>query len=122
MAKDDYDVIVYRVLVYLYACLKGKIMFEKVTFDAAVMKDIDNEGYIERVLQLMQEEGLIQGLTFVKAWGDEVILTSDISEAQIMPAGIHYLQENAKMKAVGEKLKAAVDMIAKLAAMIGLFV
>ena len=32
MAKDDYDVIVYRVLVYFYACMKRKIMFEEETF------------------------------------------------------------------------------------------
>ena len=29
MAKDDYDVIAYRVLVYLYGCMKREIMLER---------------------------------------------------------------------------------------------
>lgn len=122
MAKDDYDVIVYRVLVYLYACLKHKIMFEDETFNAAVKKNIDSDEYFVNVICMMQEEGLIRGLAFVKAWGGDVILASDMSEAKITPIGIQHLQENSKMKAVGEMLKATVDLISKLAVIIGLFV
>lgn len=39
MAKDDYDVIVYKILVYLYAFMKRKITFEEDVFQATVKKE-----------------------------------------------------------------------------------
>lgn len=65
-------------------------------------------------------EGHIEGLVFTNSWGDEWIPTSDIQNARITPDGIHYLQENGRMKKVGEMLKESVDIIAKLASMIKL--
>lgn len=121
MAKDDYDAIVYRVLVYLYACLKRKIIFEKETFQSTVRKNVESDEYFYDVLRMMQDEGLIKGLCFKKIWGGDVILVSDMSEAKITPAGIHYLEDNDKMRKVGNVLKGAADTIAKLAAIIGLF-
>lgn len=121
MAKDDYDVIIYKILVYLYACLKRKILFEKTTFDAAVKKDVENDVYFAEILKMMQEEGLIEGLTFADMWGGDVVLANEIKDAKITAKGIHYLEENALMAKVGEKLKNSVDTIAKLAALVGLF-
>lgn len=121
MAKDDYDVIVYRVLVYLYACLKRKIIFDETTFQATVRKNIENDEYFTSVLEMMQKEGLIEGLVFTKAWGGLVILASDIEDARITAEGIHYLKENSTMNKIGENLKDAVDIIASLASAIGLF-
>lgn len=115
MAKDDYDVIVYRVLVYLYACLKHEIMFDRRVFDATVRKCVDNESYFLTVLQMMQTEGLIEGLDFADAWGGDSILISDLSDAKITVEGIHYLKENSVMRRVAEALKESVDIIAKLA-------
>ena len=121
MAKDDYDVIVYRVLVYLYGCLKGKTVYEEKTFRAAVMKGVTSEEYIVRVLNMMQEEGLIRGLAIARAWGNVYILASDMSEAEITPDGIRYLKENSTMKKVGDTLREAADIIASLASLLGLF-
>lgn len=115
MAKDDYDVIVYRILVYLYAVLKQKIMFENLTFQKAVRKNVESDEYFTEILKMMQEEGLINGLVFAKAWGGIVLLASDISDAKITVAGIHYLNENSRMKQIGTMLKESVDLIAKLA-------
>ena len=118
MAKDDYNVIVYRVLVYLYACMKRKIMFEKATFQEAVRKNVESDTYFADILRMMQDEGLIEGLTFAKAWGGDVILITDVEDAKITAAGIRYLQENSTMKKVGDMLKETVDIISKLAAII----
>lgn len=120
MAKDDYDVIVYRILVYLYACMKRKISFEDATFQAAVRKNVESDEYFADVLRTMQEEGYIRGLVFVHAWCGDYILASDISDARITAAGIHYLEENSKMKKVGEFLKESVDIISTLAQMLAL--
>ena len=120
MAKDDYDVIAYRVLVYLYACMKRKILFEDVTFQAAVRKNVESDEYFASILRMMQDEGYIRGLMFTDAWGGDFILASDIRNARITAAGIHYLQENSKMKKVGEALKESVDIISKLAQIVAI--
>ncbi|MDO5014534.1 MAG: hypothetical protein Q4E28_01065 [Clostridia bacterium] len=41
MAKDDYDVIVFKILLYYYAVLKRKIVFEKTSLKYTVT-DSDN--------------------------------------------------------------------------------
>lgn len=120
MAKDDYDVIVYRVLVYLYACLKREIIFEKITFQEAVRKNVENDAYFNDVLSMMQGEGLIEGLVFTKAWGGDLILSSNMSDAKITASGIRYLKENGIMSKVGSMLKESADTIAKLASLISL--
>ena len=120
MAKDDYDVIVYRILVYLYACMKHKIMFENITFEKAVRKNIESDEYVTDILVMMQKEGLITGVIGAGAWG-ESILVSEYSDLKITVDGIHYLKENSTMKKVGETLKETVDIIAKLAGIIKLF-
>ena len=121
MAKDDYDVIVYRVLVYLYGCMKREIMYEDATFQASVRKNVESDEYFADVLRMMQAEGLIEGLVFTKAWGGDVIMVSPFKDAKITPHGIRYLKDNAKMKLVGDALKESVDIIAKLASTLMLF-
>ena len=118
MAKDDYDVIVYRILVYLYGCLKHKIIYKEETFRASVRKHVDSEEYFAHIVRMMQEEELIEGLAFTKAWGGDVILLSGMNEARITAKGIHYLEENSKMNKVGQMLKESADLIAKLASIL----
>ncbi|MBQ6481384.1 MAG: hypothetical protein IJI45_09725 [Anaerolineaceae bacterium] len=117
MAKDDYDIIVYRVLVYLYACLKRRILFDEAIFRATVRKDIESEEYFTKALEMMQEEKLIRGLEFAHS-GNISVLVSDIKETEITPDGIHYLKENSRMEKIGEALKKAVDIIADIAGLL----
>ena len=119
MAKDDYDVILCRILIYFYACKKRKILFDRETFRKTVMKDV-NEDYFTEILDMAQEEGFIKGLTIAKAWQGTYILASDIEEAEITAAGIRYLNENSRAKKVLQLLKDAAESIAQLAGLIGL--
>ncbi len=50
MAKDDYDTIVYKILLYLYACLKRKIVFDRTTFFKAIDKDAICDEYLADIL------------------------------------------------------------------------
>ena len=114
MAKDDYDVIVFKVLLYYYAVLKRKILFEKITFDKVIgINDISEEYFIE-VLLMMQEDGYIKNLAVKKAWGGDYILLSDFDEIKITSKGIEYLKENSKMQKVKEKILEFVDLASKL--------
>ena len=114
MAKDDYDVIVYKILLYYYAILKRKISYKRETFEALIAKaDISNE-YLTDILRMMQGEGQIDGVRFTKAWGGNCILISDLSEISITPAGIRYLNENTIMKRIGKTISEIPGIAASL--------
>lgn len=114
MAKDDYHVIAYKILLYLYAVLKRKIVFDKISFDAVLSKASVSEEYLMDVIRMMQDEGLIRGASFTKAWGNVYILASDITDITITPAGIDYLEGNAMMKKAGAALKEAPGIVSSL--------
>lgn len=120
MANDDYDVILCKVLVYLYAVMKRKTVFISEEFEKTVKRDA-NEEYFKDVLRLAQEEGFIAGLNFTRAWGGTYILLSAYSDMEITAAGIRYLNENSGMRKVLNTLKQGVDVIASLASIVGLY-
>lgn len=114
MAKDNYDVVVYKVLLYLYACLKRKAVFDEATFRKTVGGDAVNDDYLDDVLHMMSQEGLIKGMAFTKAWGSTYMAISDPSDMKITVKGIQYLQDNDKMKKVENFLLESCDIVASL--------
>lgn len=120
MAKDDYNVILYKILVYLYACMKRRIMFDERTFRETISKNAGSDEYLVSILYMAQRDGLIDGLAFQTAWGKTRILPSDLRDAEITSKGIEYLTENSMMQKVGKALRESVDAIAELANIIQL--
>lgn len=120
MAQDDYDVIVFRILTYLYAVMKRKEVFQQLNYDHAIKKSKINEDYLNDVYRLMANEGLIEGTLFKETWGTALIPLFDEKDLRITAKGIHYLEDNDKMKAVGKFLLDKADDIVKLVATTGL--
>jgi hypothetical protein len=120
MAKDDYNVIVYKILTYLYATLKGKEVFTQIKYDKAIDKKHINEDYLIRIYRMMSEEGLIENANFTKAWGRVYIPLFEERELEITAKGIHYLEDNSKMKEAGRFLMDKADSIADLIVSVGL--
>ena len=101
MAKDDYFVLVYKILAYLYTVLK-----EGRSPDA-------NEPYWAYIMENLQAQGYITGLTVVAAWGGARSI-SNLERCQITPDGIAYLFENnllAKAKELLKDVKAMTPFI-----------
>lgn len=120
MSKDDYDVIVFKILTYFYAVTKGKIVFIPTEYHHAIGYKNINEDYLLRIYKMMSDDGLIEELLFTKPWGSTLIPLFDESDIAITSKGVHYLEENDKMKAVGNYLKDKADTIINLAIAIGL--
>lgn len=120
MAKDDYDVIVFKILTYLYAVTKGKIVFMPSEYHHAIGYKNINEDYLIRIYKMISDEGLIERLSFTKPWSGVLIPLFDEKDIVITAKGIHYLEENDKMKTVGNYLKDKADTIINLAISIGL--
>jgi hypothetical protein len=114
MAIDDYDVVVFKILLYYYAIFKGTILFNETEFKRAIKYDSFADGYLERVLKLMSEENLIDEVYVSKAWGNQYMMLNDLSDIEITAEGIHYLKENSGMENVKKYLLDHVEMISAL--------
>lgn len=103
MAKDDYNYLVFKILTYLYGCYQRKFSFDKVAFYGKISDKVAEETLID-TLRFMTDEGLINGLVFVRVWGNEYILASDIGDMSITSAGIRYLLNNDIMQALKKSI------------------
>ena len=109
MAKDDYFVIVAKILVYLYAKLKGKNKVPAVEYIHPLSKDFPiSEDYLNMIIDEMAYHGYIKINRF-KAWGGEVVLR-DIDSIRITQEGIEYLRDNSTMKKLADTIPMAASI------------
>lgn len=93
MAKDDYFVLVYKILAYLYTILKeGNSPDPQMLQHDSRLLGV-NELYWTYIMENLQEQGYITGLTIITPWGSTKMI-SDLECCQITPDGIAYLFEN----------------------------
>ena len=111
MSKNDYFVIVYQVLSYLYQCLKSgdNIDTEVLQPGRGLIPKID-EKYWRYVLFNMLKEGYADGYVMKTYWGDTIGIPVDLSGATITPKGIEYLHENGMMQKVKQFAKNAIEL------------
>ncbi len=111
MAKDDYFVISYRILIYLYGCLKeGQLAsLEYLRYDTndfPVKKD-----YWQYILRHLYEEGFIEGVVLIPILGQNIKGIKLTDQLTITPKGIAYLQENSTMQKAKAFLKDLKEII-----------
>jgi hypothetical protein len=108
MAKDDYFVIVYRFLKYLYDCLKKS---KKPSCDVlnGSFFCVDDD-YWEYIVKHLTEDGYIEGAVFVPISGVVGLKLSKTDRIEITPKGILFLDDNS----VFNKIKGVVKDIAEI--------
>lgn len=110
MAKDDYDVIVCNILVYLYKRLKSKTDVTEEIFLQQGTKDLPiSQEYLYYVLEHMLKDNLIEGCVLNRAWGGDII-NVNISDIKITPNGIHYLRDNSVMNVIAKSIPGAASI------------
>lgn len=110
MAKDDYPVIVYQILAYLYQCLKrGEDMDARmISTDSDLFKANGqniNKRYWSYIIYNMQKENLINGVIFADFDGIKQPVPINWEDCQITPLGIEYLTNNSFLHKAKEFLK-----------------
>ncbi|MDR2977549.1 MAG: YjcQ family protein [Streptococcaceae bacterium] len=106
MAKDDYFVVAYKILTYLYQCLKRGDKPEDSALTATAYQL--NESYWQFIVESLVNECYLDGVTDVSIIGGERhTFTHDL---RITPKGIGYLMvmDNPFMKKVENALKISV--------------
>lgn len=111
MSKDDYHVIVYRILAYLYACMKtgeqpNLEYLKSGTQDFPVV-----ESYWNIILKNLFKDEYITGIILIPVLGYKDRIPKITDRVMITPKGIEYLQDNSMMAKVKEFLKTLKDTI-----------
>ncbi len=111
MAKDDYFVIVYQILSYLYKCLKEGIRIDErlIRYDSPYIGI--NEKYWCYILWHMQQEKLIEGVTFLDDIANGIYYPDEVDRCRITPTGIGCLCDNSFMEKAKRFFKDAKDII-----------
>ena len=111
MAKNDYFVIVYKVLGYLYDCLK-KGNDPDLNYLEQIF-EVSNVGadYSDYIYSHMFEDGLIQGIALISMHGKKFPGIKFMPDFSITPIGIEYLQNNSSMAKAAEYLKSINDIL-----------
>ena len=109
MAKDDYHVVVFRILKYLYQQLKKglPVETEMLLHDSKICNI--NESYWRYIMTSMQEKGLITGLE--KGEGEPYApLETQLKDVQITPDGIDLLSDSKMSDKVDQLIKGILSI------------
>ncbi len=104
MAKDDYHVVVYKILAYLYVKLKAGEKVDTKLLEADSNYLNINKIYWTYIMENLYNQGLVSGVVINKAWGRDTPLI-DIKDIMITPKGIEYLTDNSFLNKAKEFLK-----------------
>lgn len=96
MAKDDFHVIVYQILAYLYQRLKKgeAVQADMLEYDSPLFAKISKR-YWAYIVYNMVDMGLIAGIDFAQLDGLDVPLATNLRNCYITPYGIEYLCDNS---------------------------
>lgn len=107
MAKDDFHVIAYRILYYLYNSMKAG---QDVDMNLMQAKTYEvNDRYFNMILEELLDNGFIKNIEIIKVRPyNQVKIFRDIS---ITLKGIEYLTDNSFMGKAQKFLKMAKDSV-----------
>lgn len=110
MAKDDYCVIVYQILSYLYQQLKkGKdIEVSLIQNDSKYLQI--NKRYWEYVITNLLKDGFIRGIVVEETIDGEVDIYN-LDKCEITPKGIEYLTDNSTIEKAKQFMKDLKNII-----------
>lgn len=107
MARDDYFVIVYQLMKYLYECLKKGEKPEVDHLQASYYSIPKN--YWEYIIVSLSQAGYIAGIMISPS--KDGVAFGDLQDAIITPKGIEYLFENSLIEKAKRTLKDVKEMI-----------
>lgn len=110
MAKDDYHVVVYQILSYLYQRLKnGEDVDGRQISSRSDFFHI-NEKYWNYIIVNIARSGYISGITLLDVDNADTRVTG-LDRAQITLLGIEYLTENSTMEKAKQFFKDTKEII-----------
>lgn len=111
MARDDYFVLAYRILAYLYACLREGCEPDMAYLspDSPALKISQN--YWEYIFRHLYIDGYLEGMSLVPVTGRITPQVKLGASLMITPKGIEFLQNNSAMNKAKDFLKTLKETI-----------
>lgn len=109
MARDDYYVLAYKVLAYLYHCLKNDSVVD-VNYVSHEALGI-GIGYWEYLITHLDEDGYIEGVSLLPILGRNTPAVKVGCNLAITPRGIDFLENNSTMSKAKRVLKELNELI-----------
>ena len=112
MARDDYHVIVYQILSYLYQQLKAGAPIDEQRFSPEALFGI-NKKYRDYILKNLLNDGYITGISAHESRyinGQVHIKFLNLEQCEITPKGIEYLTDNSFMNKAKDFFKDVKSM------------
>lgn len=106
MSRDDYFVISYKILKYLYQCLKKGTTPREDEISAEAFNI--EPSYWDNIMLDLDEEGYIQGGSIKRALGGRICIS--FTNLRISAKGIQHIYENTIFEKVKAFLKDIKDM------------
>lgn len=110
MARDDYFIVVYKILMYLYNCIKSGENPDIYNVLTAESYGI-SESYFDYIIYEMASGGYIRGVSVFNVLGRQAPCVKLTSGVVITPKGIEYLQENSAIEKAKRFLKELKETI-----------
>ena len=95
MAYNDMEVIAYKILSYLYECMKYGVTPRPEDLEASSSMLRIPERYRQQVVEALLNEGLVIGFCFTDTKDGRLMIMRD--DAAITLSGREYLAENSRM-------------------------
>lgn len=109
MAKDDMRVIMYKILKYLYGCMKlGKRPVLEDMCCRSALFQIPEE-YWKQIIAELSETGYVKGFIYTRTKDGLAVTMTD--SASITLAGVEFLEENGSMAKVRQFLGGAFEIV-----------
>lgn len=100
MAQDDMHVVMYKILSYLYKCMKDGVKPERAMYSADAMGI--NEAYWQCIMVELTRRKLVRGFEVISTAGDDYVTARNPS---ITMEGVEFLMENSMMRKAFEFLR-----------------
>lgn len=111
MAKDDYFILVFKILKYLYTILKKNQKLDENYLRFGTKDFPIEEEYWNYILENLCREGYIEGIKLIPILGQIQQGVKELSNIRITPKGIEYVQENNMMKKAERYIREFKDTI-----------
>lgn len=105
MSQDDMHVVMYKILAYLYSCMKNgeQPVYKHYCHNGDVL-NIPEQYWCQIIKQLV-DHGYVDGFVVVTAWGGDLIVKAN--NPTITIEGVDFLQNNSTMQKALNVLKEA---------------
>lgn len=109
MAKDDMHVVIFKILAYIYDCMKSGKPVDKSVIECEPLEI--PESYWTQIMRELVEHGYVSGITVRSTTAKDVVLLSD---PRVTLDGVEFLMENSMMSKAARLVADAGDFFSKV--------